>query len=182
MVIMAKCVCESERERGSLFFWRRGLGLICLLPEDVIVKRWLVGGGGGGGLKKKTCYCFAGSTNMSPNYEICIRSAYYLLNPGGDLQTTQKKFESFFRRQKRWHGIVGEAPAEKDILEELASSDMFVYMGHGGGEQYVSYKELFKLERCAPGRKKYGYTFVVYFSCHVLAFVIFSPSLAFLSI
>ncbi|KAJ7538555.1 hypothetical protein O6H91_11G054000 [Diphasiastrum complanatum] len=76
-------------------------------------------------------------------------NAYYLLNPGGDLGTTQAAFESWFKDQKGWEGRAGEAPSSAEYMKALQEHDLFVYLGHGSGEQYFPERLLRKLDQCA---------------------------------
>eukprot|EP00798_Chlamydomonas_sp_ICE-L_P001706 gene1706-33112_t len=76
-------------------------------------------------------------------------SAYYLINPEGDLITTQKAFEPWVSEQLGWEGTAGSSMPEKDILSALQSHSMFTYLGHGSGEQYVSVPSMRRLQGCA---------------------------------
>ncbi|KAJ8572576.1 hypothetical protein K7X08_009087 [Anisodus acutangulus] len=69
--------------------------------------------------------------------------SYYLLNPSGDLSSTQSEFENRFR------GKCGTAPAVEELAEALKSHDLFIYFGHGSGAQYIPEHEVKKLESCA---------------------------------
>ncbi|XP_060167773.1 separase isoform X1 [Lycium barbarum] len=74
--------------------------------------------------------------------------SYYLLNPGGDLSSTQSEFENWFRDQD-FEGKCGTAPAVEELAEALNSHDLFIYFGHGSGAQYIPEHEVKKLESCA---------------------------------
>ncbi|XP_024524696.1 separase [Selaginella moellendorffii] len=75
-------------------------------------------------------------------------STFYLLNPGGDLESTQSAFEEWFRRQKGWEGKTGQVPTLDEYLEGFQQHDMFVYLGHGSGDQYFPEKHMRKLVHC----------------------------------
>ncbi|XP_010908769.2 separase isoform X2 [Elaeis guineensis] len=75
-------------------------------------------------------------------------NTYYLLNPGGDLNSTQVEFEQLFRDQK-WEGKAGNVPTTEELVLALQSHDLFLYFGHGSGTQYISVHEIQKLDRCA---------------------------------
>ncbi|KAG1342225.1 putative Separase [Cocos nucifera] len=75
-------------------------------------------------------------------------NTYYLLNPGGDLDSTQVEFEQWFRDQK-WEGKVGNVPTTEELVLALQSHDLFLYFGHGSGTQYISEREIQKLDQCA---------------------------------
>jgi hypothetical protein len=63
-------------------------------------------------------------------------SSFFVLNPSGDLASTQDRFESDFRKRDGWDGTVGEPPAPDRFRAELASRDLFVYCGHGAGQDF----------------------------------------------
>lgn len=82
----------------------------------------------------------------------------YLLNPAQDLANTQLLFEGHLERYRSinvterevaWTGWKGHAPEENYILQELQKRDIFLYFGHGGGEQYLSNHKVQKLPNCA---------------------------------
>ncbi|OMO79315.1 Peptidase C50, separase [Corchorus capsularis] len=74
--------------------------------------------------------------------------AFYLLNPSGDLSSTQDEFENWFRDQN-FEGKAGTIPTAEELTTALKSHDLFLYFGHGSGEQYVSRNEIQALENCA---------------------------------
>ncbi|MQM00180.1 hypothetical protein Taro_032908, partial [Colocasia esculenta] len=74
--------------------------------------------------------------------------AYYLLNPSGDLSSTQLEFEEWFVTQK-WEGKAGEAPPTEELADALQKHDLFLYFGHGSGMQYIPGNTIQKLDRCA---------------------------------
>ncbi|KAJ7946655.1 putative Separase [Quillaja saponaria] len=74
--------------------------------------------------------------------------AFYLLNPSGDLSSTQVTFENWFRDQKL-EGKAGFVPTVEELAAALSSHDLFIYFGHGSGAQYISRHEIQKLEKCA---------------------------------
>eukprot|EP00268_Persea_americana_P017925 TRINITY_DN18757_c0_g1_i15.p1 TRINITY_DN18757_c0_g1~~TRINITY_DN18757_c0_g1_i15.p1 ORF type:complete len:389 (+),score=75.84 TRINITY_DN18757_c0_g1_i15:652-1818(+) len=74
--------------------------------------------------------------------------AYYLLNPSGDLSSTQVEFEDWFRN-KKWEGKAGSVPPTEDLALALQNHDLFIYLGHGSGMQYIPGHEIRNLNRCA---------------------------------
>jgi hypothetical protein len=78
-----------------------------------------------------------------------VTSAYYALNPSGDLVETQQAFEDWFRQLPGWQGKSGIAPSAEELALALRREDLFVYCGHGGGEQYLPPSKLRSLPRCA---------------------------------
>nr|TKW23443.1 hypothetical protein SEVIR_4G292500v2 [Setaria viridis] len=75
-------------------------------------------------------------------------NTFYLLNPNGDLSSTQKEFEQFFRNYK-WKGNAGHNPTSEELVMALANYDLFLYFGHGSGAKYINLKEIEKLNNCA---------------------------------
>ena len=65
--------------------------------------------------------------------EASVSSSYYLLNPDGDLMDTQARFAKLF---EGWDGCMGAPPSASAATEALTSRDLFVYVGHGGGQKY----------------------------------------------
>lgn len=74
--------------------------------------------------------------------------AFYLLNPSGDLIRTQEEFDQLCRNYE-WKGNAGDAPTAEELILALRNHDLFLYFGHGSGSQYVSGKEIEKLDNCA---------------------------------
>ncbi|XP_054803798.1 separase isoform X2 [Prosopis cineraria] len=73
--------------------------------------------------------------------------AFYLLNPDGDLTSTQTEFENWFRSQNL-EGKAGLRPTLEELVSALKSHDLFIYFGHGSGAQYISRQEIQKLDKC----------------------------------
>ena len=46
-------------------------------------------------------------------------------------------------------GFAGCSPSPQQLAAALQQHDLFLYFGHGGGEQYVPLAALKRLERCA---------------------------------
>jgi len=90
--------------------------------------------------------CFA---SLSRKETISLQSCYYSINPSGDLTSTQATFEDWFKGIPGWTGTAGSAPDAKELAKELQTKDLFVYCGHGGGEQYISIPRLRSLGTCA---------------------------------
>ncbi|CAI5993931.1 unnamed protein product [Closterium sp. NIES-65] len=101
--------------------------------------------GGGVGGSGKAGQGAEGQVRVS----VDARSAFYLLNPSGDLKSTQGTFEAWFKQQRTWKGKVCEAPSEEEFMKALEHYSLFVYCGHGSGEQYLHRSYLKKLSRCA---------------------------------
>ncbi|KAJ2609794.1 separin protein [Coemansia sp. RSA 1365] len=77
------------------------------------------------------------------------KHAFFVLNPEGDLHRTQANFEAYLRSAATWNGVVGRRPMNNECEHGLASSDIFLYFGHGGAESYISRSQIRALDRCA---------------------------------
>ncbi|KAL6633464.1 hypothetical protein ACP70R_026135 [Stipagrostis hirtigluma subsp. patula] len=99
-------------------------------------------------LARGSNHCKDGSV-IAPSFPIVDPlNTFYLLNPSGDLSSTQAEFDQFFRNYE-WKGRAGDAPTPEELVVALTSHDLFLYFGHGSGTQYVSGKEIEKLNNCA---------------------------------
>lgn len=77
------------------------------------------------------------------------KCAFYLLNAEGDLTKTQECFEVQFKRRPGWQGLVGIRPSAEEYKQALSEHDLFVYCGHGSGEQYLKRDAVARLPKCA---------------------------------
>lgn len=77
-----------------------------------------------------------------------------ILNPHGDLSKTESRFSTRFRKisqeKPNCSLLVNQKPDEKTFLDMISSSNLFIYLGHGGGEQYARTKEIKKYSHIAP--------------------------------
>lgn len=77
-----------------------------------------------------------------------------ILNPHGDLSRTESRFSDLFKEIARDRPesnlLINEKPDEKTFLKMATSSNLFIYLGHGGGEQYARVKEIKKFDQIAP--------------------------------
>ncbi|CAG8606463.1 2026_t:CDS:10, partial [Dentiscutata heterogama] len=89
-----------------------------------------------------------GESNTS-NYFIDQRKAFYILNPSQDLKYTQNEFEDFVKSFQEWDGVIGRPPFELECKNGLANNDLYIYVGHGTGEQYIRSHCIRALDRCA---------------------------------
>jgi separase len=76
-------------------------------------------------------------------------SGSYLLNPTGDLRTTQETFEGDLSKLDSWTGMVNREPSEDEFRGFLESKDLFLYFGHGSGAQYIRGRTVKRLTKCA---------------------------------
>ncbi|RMZ56318.1 hypothetical protein APUTEX25_000557 [Auxenochlorella protothecoides] len=83
------------------------------------------------------------------------RDAFFSLNPSGDLGDTQQALEPLFLRQPTWKASEGgdsdRPPAAAELAEALQTRQLFVYCGHGSGEQYLPAARLRTLRCSAAG-------------------------------
>ncbi|KAL4967712.1 C50 family peptidase [Aspergillus stella-maris] len=77
------------------------------------------------------------------------RNGIYMLNPTGDLQTTQNTFEKDLTNLEGWTGVVNRQPSEEEFKDGLESKGLFLYFGHGSGAQYIRGRTVKRLDQCA---------------------------------
>ena len=68
-------------------------------------------------------------------------SAFYVLNPAGDLKATENQFKQVFS-DLAWNGITRTKPKGEVIEQAIRNKDLFVYCGHGSGSEYYDYYSL----------------------------------------
>ncbi|KAF3484017.1 cell division-associated protein bimb [Arthroderma uncinatum] len=73
----------------------------------------------------------------------------YILNPGGDLKSTETAFGAPLSALQGWTGRVHTAPTEEAFETALKSKDIMLYFGHGSGAQYIRGRTVRRLDRCA---------------------------------
>ncbi|CAG8612987.1 8288_t:CDS:10, partial [Gigaspora rosea] len=83
------------------------------------------------------------------NYIIDQSKAFYVLNPSQDLKYTQNEFEGFVKSFQEWDGVIGRPPIEQECKNGLTNNDLYIYVGHGTGEQYFRSHRIRALDRCA---------------------------------
>jgi separase len=76
-------------------------------------------------------------------------SGSYLLNPTGDLRTTQATFEGDLSKLDSWMGMTNREPSEDEFRACLETKDLFLYFGHGSGAQYIRGRTVKRLTKCA---------------------------------
>lgn len=77
----------------------------------------------------------------------------FVLNPGNDLGRTETVFGSEFiamASRTNSKAFIGKPPTVDEFFHSVADSNLFVYVGHSGGEQYVKLKDLRKCNHLAP--------------------------------
>ncbi|KAH8700767.1 putative separin [Talaromyces proteolyticus] len=72
-----------------------------------------------------------------------------VLNPSGDLKTTQSTFENTLSNLNGWSSITEREPTEAEFKSALESKSLFLYFGHGSGAQYIRGRTIKRLDKCA---------------------------------
>ncbi|KAI5808785.1 peptidase family C50-domain-containing protein [Peziza echinospora] len=74
----------------------------------------------------------------------------WILNPSGDLKSTQTAFEKDLSNlPSTWTGISSRQPTETEFSDSLSTSEILLYFGHGSGGQYIRARTVKKLDSCA---------------------------------
>lgn len=76
----------------------------------------------------------------------------YILNPSGDLTSTQSVFEPILASHTatpNFERCINTAPTEAQFEKFLTTSDILLYFGHGSGAQYIRARTVRALPRCA---------------------------------
>lgn len=86
-------------------------------------------------------------SNNKVSPEISLReNIAMILNPHGDLRKTESRFSDLFKdiAKKRPDSslLINQKPDEQTFLKMVSSSNLFIYLGHGGGEQYARTREI----------------------------------------
>lgn len=87
----------------------------------------------------------------SPDNKYCIprTNGTYILNPSGDLTSTQSTFEAPLSALTTWSAIIKRAPSEAEITSALSTGALYLYFGHGSGGQYIRARAIKRLDHCA---------------------------------
>ncbi|KAG7389738.1 Separin [Phytophthora pseudosyringae] len=73
----------------------------------------------------------------------------FLLNPAGDLKSTQSQLGPILKSGTTtygWEGIVGEVPDPDELRNYLLAADLYIYCGHGSGEAYLHRDKVLSLQ------------------------------------
>ncbi|MCJ1382516.1 hypothetical protein MMC17_005629 [Xylographa soralifera] len=82
-------------------------------------------------------------------YHVDSNDGAYILNPAGDLTSTQKVFQKPLGSLMSWSATINRTPSEVEIAASLSNRSIYLYFGHGSGSQYISSRAVRKLDRCA---------------------------------
>ena len=69
------------------------------------------------------------------------RSTFFILNPKGDLEYTENTFTPLFK-DFNWDGITRGLPNSEIIENSIQNKELFIYCGHGSGNEYFDYQSL----------------------------------------
>jgi separase len=72
----------------------------------------------------------------------------YILNPSGDLVSTQTSLEPLLS-SLNYHPLVNEPPTELQFQDLLTSHSLLLYFGHGSGAQYIRKRLIRRLSNVA---------------------------------
>ncbi|RPB27727.1 hypothetical protein L211DRAFT_834580 [Terfezia boudieri ATCC MYA-4762] len=87
---------------------------------------------------------------VNPGIYIDENKGTWILNPGGDLTSTQGTFEKDLQTLPGgWIGISSRAPSEAEFAKALGESEIMLYFGHGSGGQFIRARTVKKLDHCA---------------------------------
>ncbi|RMZ37687.1 separin [Aspergillus flavus] len=89
------------------------------------------------------------NSDLARGVGIDRNSGTYILNPTGDLRTTQSTFEKDLSELQGWTGIMQREPSEEEFKRGLETTNLFLYFGHGSGAQYIRGRTVKRLEQCA---------------------------------
>eukprot|EP01017_Pseudomicrothorax_dubius_P005877 TRINITY_DN11590_c0_g3_i1.p1 TRINITY_DN11590_c0_g3~~TRINITY_DN11590_c0_g3_i1.p1 ORF type:complete len:749 (-),score=71.14 TRINITY_DN11590_c0_g3_i1:18-2264(-) len=70
-----------------------------------------------------------------------------VINPSGELSSTQKEFKPFCDKYPSWKAHYGAFPSKAQFSEALQRSDFYIYMGHGAGEQFLKIEDIINVQK-----------------------------------
>ncbi|KAI9839125.1 MAG: hypothetical protein M1819_003118 [Sarea resinae] len=73
----------------------------------------------------------------------------YILNPSGDLKSTQNTFQEPLSKLTTWTSITNRSPTESELETALSTRSLYLYFGHGSGAQFIRSRTIKKLPHCA---------------------------------
>uniref|UniRef100_A0A3Q2ZBF7 separase n=1 Tax=Hippocampus comes TaxID=109280 RepID=A0A3Q2ZBF7_HIPCM len=65
------------------------------------------------------------------------RNTFYLLDANNNLKHAKEQFEKWFSSKPDWDGVCGHAPKSGQLEEAVATKDLYIYLGHGAGTQFL---------------------------------------------
>ena len=85
----------------------------------------------------------------TPGFKASASDGAYILNPAGDLVSTESSLLPHLSQLTSWTPIINKEPTESEISSQLSSRSIYLYFGHGSGGQYIRSCTVKKLESCA---------------------------------
>jgi len=73
---------------------------------------------------------------------ISTKPLFYVVNPQQDLAATQARFAPIIAAHPRWKGVMGRAPTREEFRSGLHQYEVFLYVGHNGGQRFFETHEL----------------------------------------
>lgn len=61
------------------------------------------------------------------------KDTYYVIDPSNNLPNTEAFFKTPIKSIKEWNGVIGTQPEGKQLMANLESADIYLYLGHGTG-------------------------------------------------
>ncbi|KAK0309606.1 separin protein [Friedmanniomyces endolithicus] len=94
------------------------------------------------------------SSPSNARYTVSRTSGTYILNPSGDLTSTQTMLSPPLESLDQvpgssWTSVVKREPNEEEFRTALTDCSMLLYFGHGAGSQYIRPRSIKKLDSCS---------------------------------
>lgn len=91
-------------------------------------------------------------SNNNNSMSIDRSGGSFILNPTNDLPKTAERMRPVADKLEEinWEGITGIKPTEKQFQDFLISSNLFIFIGHGSGSQFIKSTTLKSMNRIAP--------------------------------
>lgn len=104
------------------------------------------------------------SSNTVASEGVNLNDVSYVINPKGDLVKTQNRLVDWFYNLPTWKGIVSRAPSSTEWAKSVTDFDLFIYCGHGSGENYMPPEGFLKINTravsllmgCSSGKLEQG--------------------------
>jgi separase len=77
------------------------------------------------------------SQSLKPGVHVSKTDGAFILNPGGDLASTESAFLPTLNTLSTYTPIVSRAPTESEFRSCLSDKSVMLYFGHGSGAQYI---------------------------------------------
>ncbi|KAL8817467.1 MAG: hypothetical protein Q9223_003709 [Gallowayella weberi] len=100
-------------------------------------------------LQRQQAFTMDGVVQQEGKFCVDRRNGAYVLNPAGDLKATQDHFEQPLSDLSGWEALTGCEPSEEQMKDYLQQKDIFLYFGHGSGNQYIRTRTIQRLDKCA---------------------------------